>query len=290
MDRDAVGAVAPIDEEGQHLAPAQHAEDLPEVAPRDDRDAPRSSRSARRCSKSSGNEESSATTLIGIPWRAIAAMTASLLPTWPTAKISPPRADARDAVELVDVDVRDHRGHLVDRPGRQAHQLDEVAPVLVIGAQRQPADARIVGRQPEDVPEVAVRPAPLGRPRQVGALDGGADHLAGEALRDDVGQPRGRLVGDDGQTLDDAGAAAPASMRSLESALAGDAAGRSAAAVGHFAAVVATWAFVPASLRYVRLATFSVPTRVSSSSPRMNASTRLNAMSSWICWGGLFMK
>ncbi len=46
--------------------------------------APRSSRSARRCSKSSGNEESSATTLIGIPCRAMAAITASLLPTWPT--------------------------------------------------------------------------------------------------------------------------------------------------------------------------------------------------------------
>ena len=176
------------------------------------------------------------------------------------------------------------------RPRRQAHQLDEVAPVLVIGAQRQPADARVVGRQAEDVPEVAVRPAPLAGPGQVRALDGGADDLAGEALGDHVGQPRGRLVRDDRQTLDDAGAAAPASMRSLESALAGSAAGRSASAVGHFAAAVATWAFVPASLRYVRLASFSVPTRVSSSSPRMNASTRLNAMSSWICCGGLFMK
>src|SRR5207247_7748322 len=45
-----------------------------------------------------------------------------------------------------------------------------------------------------------------------------------------------------------------------------------------------------ASLRSVRFCGASVPTSVSLSSPRMNASTRVNAMSSWICWGGLFMK
>jgi hypothetical protein len=35
---------------------------------------------------------------------------------------------------------------------------------------------------------------------------------------------------------------------------------------------------------------FSVPTRVSLSSPRMNASSRRRATSSWIWTGGLFMK
>ena len=46
VDRDAVGAIAPVDEEGEHLAPAQHAEDLAEVAPRDDR-TPRAARAPR---------------------------------------------------------------------------------------------------------------------------------------------------------------------------------------------------------------------------------------------------
>ncbi len=112
-----------------------------------------------------------------------------------------------------------------------------------------------------------------------------------------VKQARGRLVAKDGQTLDDAGAAAPASMRSFEATLAGlarraDLPRRSAArrvAQGHEAAD-ATLALLPASLRSLRLTGASVPTSVSLSSPRMNASTRLYAMSSWICWGGLFMK
>ena len=58
---------------------------------------------------------------------------------------------------------------------------------------------------------------------------------------------------------------------------------------GHDAAD-ATLALLPATLRSLRTTGFSVPTSVSVSSPRMNASTRLNAMSSWICCGGLFMK
>ena len=63
------------------------------------------------------------------------------------------------------------------------------------------------------------------------------------------------------------------------------------APVAAFAPVAwAGLADLPASLRSVRLAGASVPTSVSLSSPLMNASTRLNAMSSWICWGGLFMK
>jgi len=99
-----------------------------------------------------------------------------------------------------------------------------------------------------------------------------------------------------GQTLDDAGAGAPASMRRLEAPLRGGPLRVPAAprrggcpARGHDAAV-ATLALLPASLRNLRFTGASVPTSVSSSSPRMNASTRLNAMSSWIWRGGLFMK
>ena len=56
---------------------------------------PHYSRCRRSSSKSSGKDESSATTLIGRPWRAIAAATASLLPTWPTARIRPPSSGRR---------------------------------------------------------------------------------------------------------------------------------------------------------------------------------------------------
>ena len=51
---------------------------------------PHCSRSRLKRSNISGNDESSATTLIGQPRLATPAATASLLPTWPRAKISPP--------------------------------------------------------------------------------------------------------------------------------------------------------------------------------------------------------
>ncbi len=51
---------------------------------------PQLSRWRRRISKISGNDESSATTLIGMPWWAIPAATASRTIPCPTAKISPP--------------------------------------------------------------------------------------------------------------------------------------------------------------------------------------------------------
>ena len=48
------------------------------------------SRWRRRCSNSSGNAESSATTLSGRPRWAIAAPMTSLLPTWPAVTMIPP--------------------------------------------------------------------------------------------------------------------------------------------------------------------------------------------------------
>ena len=61
------------------------------------------------------------------------------------------------------------------------------------------------------------------------------------------------------------------------------------AAAAFARAPVATGA-VEASFLSCAFVRFSVPTSVSLSSPRMNASTRLWAMSSWIWIGGLFMK
>jgi hypothetical protein len=61
---------------------------------------------------------------------------------------------------------------------------------------------------------------------------------------------------------------------------------RHRAAAGAFVFVGA----VLASFLSAAFERFSVPTSVSLSSPRMNASTLLWAMSSWIWTGGLFMK
>ena len=158
--RDAVAAVAPVDQQAEHLAPAEHAEDRAQVAPRDERRRPTARAARGGSSNSSGNAESSATTLIGSPCRAIAAADAPrCCRRGPRSTIRPPPGDAiADALDLDRVERLDERGDLVRRQERQAHQLDEVAAVLAVGAQRQPADPRVVGRQAQDVPEVLVRP------------------------------------------------------------------------------------------------------------------------------------
>ena len=186
----------------------------------------------------------------------------------------------------------DQRGHLVGRPRRQR-------------ASARRGSARTRGRRAAPAGGRAGRPAAArGRARSCGSTSAAWSARAGTsawASRPTIARPRPgghdrratRVAAGSATTARRSttrGLAAPASMRRLESALAGVAAGRSASAVGHVAAAVATLAFVPASLRSVRLAGVSVPTSVSLSSPRMNASTRLNAMSSWICCGGLFMK
>ena len=111
------------------------------------------------------------------------------------------------------------------------------------------------------------------------ACDAEAEHGPGRTRRQRAQQPGREAVADDGRPLDDPGTGASAPVRRLEASF----------AVGHLAAV-ATLAFVPAIRLTVFLTGASVPTSVSLSSPRMNASTRLNAMSSWIWCGGLFMK
>ena len=152
------------------------------------------------------------------------AATASLFPMWPTDAGSAPRAGRRrraDPRMLVGVEVRASRraADLVGGQRRQAHQLDEVAPVVAVGAQRQPADARVVRRQPQDVPEVAVRPAPLGRPER------GTRPATAEADRPRRARPAGTAWQQPGRRrgrrttarpLDDPRAGAPASMRRLE--------------------------------------------------------------------------
>ena len=238
------------------------------------------SRWARRYSNSSGKDESSATTLSGRPRCAIAAPMTSLLPTWPVVTMIPPTGDAARMRAISAGSIGSIERHdLVLRHVRHAHQLDEVGPVAPVRAQRDATHPRIVGRQPEDVPEVPVRPGALGRPEQVRGLRPEAQDGAGRPSGERPEQPGGEAVADDGRPLHDPRAGAPAPVRRLETPF----------AVGHRAAV-ATLALVPARRLTVFLTGASVPTSVSLSSPRMNASTRLNAMSSWIWMGGLFMK
>ena len=134
------------------------------------------------------------------------------------------------------------------RQRRQAHELDEVAAVLAVGAQRQPAHAWIVRWQAQDVAEVAVRPAPLGRPQQVRRLREVADHRARQDRRHACEQPRGRR-GSPGPPMRSTTRelAPPRRCGASSRRPAGARCRRPAWAVGHFAEAVATLAFVPAS-------------------------------------------
>ena len=67
LHRDAVAAVAPVDEQAEQLAAAQDAEDRPQVAPRDERRAPLLALAAEVARTARGTTESSATTLSGRP-------------------------------------------------------------------------------------------------------------------------------------------------------------------------------------------------------------------------------
>ena len=209
----------------------------------------------------------------------------SLLPTWPTVRIRPPPGDAvaRCAAISTGVERLDERGDLVGRQDGSAHQLDEVAPVLAVGAQRQP-------RGP------AGRPAAgPGRARSSGSTSAASSararydacaprpsDRARRAGREDVRSSQAvGAVADDGRSARRSCGLAPAApVRRLESPF----------AVGHLRG----GGHLGLASRPCRLTVFltgaSVPTSVSLSSPRMNASTRLNAMSSWIWCGGLFMK
>ena len=185
-------------------------------------DAPALALARAGARRSPGTTESSARTLIGIPCRAIAAGDRLVAADVADREDQPAPLRRRAPIRRSSSTSMSGPARTARRlgPGRQAHQLDEVAPVVVVGAQRQPADARIVGRQPEDVPEVAVRPAALRRPER-GRSPGRAGRRPSRARPAGTiaSEPGRRLVADDGQTLDDAGAAAPASMRRLESAL-----------------------------------------------------------------------
>ena len=283
-DRDAVAAIAPVDEQAEHLAAPEHAEDRAQVAPRDERERPTPRAARRSSSNSSGNDESSATTLIGKPWLAIAGGDRLVVADVTAAEDEPAARrlapDPPDSTSLLDRGPR--RG---GRPRR---------PAATAGASARRGSGRSRGRRAARAGGPAGRPAAArGRARSLRSTSvasparrgtrpgpgGRPPTPAGPAGRTPQ-EPRRRPVGEDADPLDDPRpVAAPRRCGASSRRSRG----------GHRAAA-ATLALVPASRLTVFLTGASVPTSVSLSSPRMNASTRLNAMSSWIWIGGLFMK
>ena len=239
---------------------------------------PQDSRCWRRISKISGKEESSATTLAGRPRLAMAAATASLLPTCPATTIigRPERLPVAD--DPVDAVALDAVGQLLQGPDWGAASAPPCSG-RTRGRRAAPSARRAGGwRQAQHVPEVDVGGPALGRPGEVASwmrppITAARDR--GRHVREDGGR---RPVADDRRLLDDA--------RGVTRGAGG--APRAALRVGHLVAV----AFVLAAVASA-LASFldsSLPVSVSLSSPRMNASTRSRATSSWSWSGGLFMK
>ena len=276
--RDAVRPVPPVDQQREDLLPPQHGEQLAQVAPRDDVHAPRLALPAEQL------EQLGERRVIGHHVGGIAAMgdrggdrlVVAHVPgdhDHRTPGLGPRRGEAVDAVAL------DAVGELLRRPRGQPHELDHVGRVLAVGAEGEAPDVRVVGRQPEHAAEVDVGVATLRRPGEVAALGGRADHGPGQARRDVRQHGGGTTVAEDRRALDDARRGRiEAPVGRLEPAV----------APGHFAA--AAFAFAWPASAFESFFDSSVPTSVSLSSPRMNASTRLNAMSSWIWMGGDFMK
>ena len=167
---------------------------------------PHDSRSRRRYSKSSGNDESSATTVDGHPVVGDGRGHGIVVADVPDREdqTAAARRLAPQPADLDGVEIRDHGGDLGLRHGRHAHQLDEVGAVLPVRAERERSDARVVRRKPEHVAEVPVRPGPLRRPEQVRQLGEAADHGRGRPGRQHPEDPGSRPVPDERQTLDDA--------------------------------------------------------------------------------------
>ena len=175
-DRDAVGAVAPVDDRREHLAPAQDAVDVAQVAPRDECDAPRLALRGGGSSNSSGNAVSSARTLIGHAVAGDGRRDGLDVADVGDARIRPlPRRLAPEALERVDVHVR-RRVAAASSCGRAA------------GASARRRSARTSGRRAGPCGGPADGPA-AGRGRGRSWRSTSAASSA-RARYDELGQPR----------------------------------------------------------------------------------------------------
>ena len=248
--RDAVAAVAPVDQQGQHLAAPQDPVDRPQVAPRDDLDAPALALAAQELEQlgergvvgdhadreaRAGDGRRDGLVVADVPDREDDA---------PPRGRRPPVAD----------DLARRRGPApgrptsLGRPRRQAHQLDEVAPVLR-GTRAAPAGgpAGRTGGRPRTWPKFRFDQRRFVGHSEVRGLEQAADDRSRQA---------GRHAGTGATRSSDS---PPSTRRSTTRGLAPPRrcgassrcrrarGGRSAWAVGHLAAAVATLALVPAS-------------------------------------------
>ena len=230
-DRDAVVAIAPVDEQGQQLVPAEDAVDLAQVAPGDHVDAPRLALAAEDL------EQLGKRRVVG------------------DHRDRPAPLGHAGRHDLVVADVADHQDHALRRspvalhavqpvavdqggglrlaePG-QAHQLDEVAGIRGVGAQGQAADRRAARRLADHVPEVGVRPAPLRRPEQVRRPGEPADDRPRRAGGQPGEEPRAAPIEQDARSLHDPGALGRPAVGCLEAVGRRLAAGSRPPAVGH---------------------------------------------------------
>ena len=223
-----------------------------------------------------------------------AAATASLLPTWPSDEDQAARRRPPDVLDLRRASAWTTRATgLVGATRREAHELDEVAGVLAVGREGQAPDPRVVraaarararssrstsaassatgGSPPgEPVPITAARRAPAARGRRASRARAPGTPTTAARLDDRAG--RGRPA------RRRCGASRP--LRRWRHRRR-----RPPPSLVRPSRPAPSWPACGA-----RFDGFSVPTSVSLSSPRMNASTRSCAMSSWIWSGGLFMK
>ena len=139
-NRDAVGAVAPVDEEAEHLPLAERSK-IPRRLRHLMSVTLHCSRSLRRCSNSSGNAMSrpghaDRHAVVGDRHRdgLVAAHVRR-------GKDEATRTFVAQALDRLDVDVTRQLVDLGSAPGREPHQFDEVAAVFRVRLERQPAHA-----------------------------------------------------------------------------------------------------------------------------------------------------
>ena len=188
-------------------------------------------------------------------------------------------------LDPVEIGLDDASDCLLGRQRFEPHHLDEIARVRAVGRQREPAHTEVVRRQAGDTAEVRVRPGSLRWPQEIARLAGGGDHPDRQPGGNVSDEPDGSRVRGDGRLLENSRSSLATPVWRVQALCV-----RHLAAAAAFLAAAEATGAVEASFFSWALVRFSVPTSVSLSSPRMNASTRCRATSSWIWTGGLFMK
>ena len=230
-DRDAVVAIAPVDEQGQQLVPAEDAVDLAQVAPGDHVNAPRLALAAEDL------EQLGKRRIVGDHRDRPATLGNAGRHDLVVADVADHQDDALRgspvALHVVQpVAIDQGRGRRPAEPG-QAHQLDEVAGIGGVGAQGQAANRGAARRLADHVPEVGVRPAPLRRPEQVGRPGEPADDRPRRAGGQTGQEPRTAPIEQDARSLHDPGTLGRPAVGCLEAVGPRLAAGSRPPAFGH---------------------------------------------------------